>query len=181
MFAPGVLAWFVVIGMATVGFAGQVTKHDYEIFRPDVLGFAFAFAIAGTITGLVASATSGHRPWTIAFGTISPVLLGVSPAIVRWWIFRFTAPSAAWGQRVVGFGGRDHRDRPDRGQPLRVLLSGFVLVAAVVERRTSRWQFGLMVAVAVAVLGSVGLPMMMPYVVELVMIYAGGNFRHGLR
>jgi hypothetical protein len=180
VFAPGVLAWFVVIGMATVGFAGQVTKYDYEVVRPDVLGFAFAFAIAGTITGLVASATAGHRPWTIAFGAISPVLLGVSPAVVRWWIFRFTAPSAAWGQRLWESAIGTISTGLVVGSLFGILLSGLVLVAAVVERRMTRWQFGLMVAVAVAVLGSIGLPMIMPYVVELVILYAGGNFRHGL-
>lgn len=179
VFTPGVLAWFVVIGMASVGFAGQFTKHDYELFRPDVLGFAFAFAIAGTITGLVASATSGHRPWTIAFGAISAVLLGSSPAIVRWWIYRFTSPNAAWGQRLWDSAVGTIATGLIMGSLFGVLLSGFVLVAAVVERRTSRWWFGLMVAVAVAVLGSIGLPMVMPYVVELVVMYAGGNFRHG--
>ena len=174
VFTPGVLAWFAVIGMATVGFAAQVTKYDYELFRPDVLGFAFAFAMAGMITGLVASATSGNRPWTIAFGAISAVLLGVSPAIVRWWIYRFTSPSAAWGQRLWDSAVGTISTGLIVGSLFGILLSGFVLVAAVVERRTSRWWFGLMVAASVAVLGSIGLPMAMSYVVE-----SGRDVRRG--
>jgi hypothetical protein len=174
----GVLAWFIVIGVATAGFAAQVTRHDFEILGEEVLGFAAAFAVAGTIAGFVASATSGHRRWTIAFGAISPALLAASPAIFRWWIFRVTAPNVAWGERVWASAVGSMEAGSMVGLIAGLVISGLVVVAAVVERRTTSWQFGLIVAVAVAVLGLVGLPMMMPYVFEWLKWYAGPNYRY---
>jgi hypothetical protein len=174
----GVLAWFIVIAVSIAGFAAQVTRHDFELLGEEVLGFAAAFAVAGTIAGFVASATSGHRRWTIAFGAISPVLLAASLAILRWWIFRFTAPNVDWGEwewrSAVGIVATGSKVGIISG----LVISGLVLVSAVVERRTARWQFGLIVALAIAVLGSVGLPMMMPYVLDLIVMYAGPNYHY---
>jgi hypothetical protein len=174
----GVLAWFIVIGVSIAGFAAQVTRHDYEIPGEEVVAFAAAFAVAGTIAGFVASATAGHRHWTIAFGAISAVLLAASPAILCWWIFCTTAPNVRWGESMWESALGTMVTGLQVGIISGLVISGLVLVAAVVERHLARWQFGLIVAVAVALLGSVGLPMMMPYVFELMVIYAGPNYRY---
>ena len=53
---PGALVWLLVAGFAIVGFSQQVAWQRSDFVPKEVLGFAYAFAVAETITGVVASA-----------------------------------------------------------------------------------------------------------------------------
>jgi glucan phosphoethanolaminetransferase (alkaline phosphatase superfamily) len=176
--AMGVLVWVAAIGAGTAGFSAQVTTEPWDILREEVLGFAVAFTVAGTITGLAASATSGPRRWTIAFGAISLVLLAASVAILRWWIFRSTAPNVGWGQSVWSSAVGSMEAGFMLGAITGLVITGLVLVAAVVERHTARWQFGLIVAVAVAGLGLGVLPAVMSHLSDLIVLYSGPHYRY---
>jgi hypothetical protein len=173
----GVLVWVIAIGLGTAGFSAQMTTEPFDILRGGVLGFAAGFAVAGTITGLVASATSGHRRWTIGFGLISPVVFAASMAILRWWIIR-SKPNVAWGVSTWHYAAWRMRLGLMPGIVSGLVLSGLVLVAAVVERHTKRWQFGLIVAVTVAVLGLGVLPVAMSHTTDPIVLYVAPNDRY---
>jgi hypothetical protein len=176
--ALGVLVWLVVIGAGTAGFSAQVTVQPFDILRREVLGFTVAFVIAGTITGLVASATAGHRRWTVAFATISLLVIAGSVAILRWCVFHVTAPNTDWGRHEWNSAIGIMETSSMLGIAAGLVISGLVLLAAAVERRMARWQFGVLVAISVAVLGNGVLPIATSRISDLIVLYTGPNYRY---
>jgi hypothetical protein len=172
------LAWMTVIGLGTAGFSAQVTWRRSNIVPQEVVGFAAAFAVAGTIAGFTASATSGRRRWTLAFGAISLVTLAASVGFLRWWIFHSTAPNTTWGGRVWNSRLAIVKAGVVFGAISGLVISGVVLMVAVVERHTKRWQFGVIVAIVTAVLGMGVLPLAVSYLSDLIILYSGPNYRY---
>ncbi len=172
------LAWLLAVGLATVGYSRVVSWGQSEVVQQEVLYYAYAFAAAGTIAGVAASDAPGRRRWAFTSGTMSTVLLAASVPIVRWQIFHATAPSIPWGQRVwdsalecIGFGFL-------LGAFVGLIVSGLVLASLFVERRVKIWQFGLMVAAMVALLGMWALPAAIPHLSDLVILRVGVNYRY---
>jgi hypothetical protein len=174
----GSFAWLLAVGLATVGYSRVVTWGQSEVVQQEVLYYAYAFAAAGTITGVAASDAPGRRRWAFASCAMSSILLAASIPIVRWLIFRATAPSVAWGRRVwesalgcIGFGSL-------MGAFVGPVVSVLVLASLLVERRVKPWQFGLMVAAMVALLGMWALPAAIPHLSDLVILRVGVNYRY---
>src|SRR4051812_11903625 len=86
-------SWAFVTGFAILAFSGRATWHKQAIVQKEVLGFAYAFFVAGTITGVVALASFGNRRWAIGLGLIDCLLLAASAPALHWLIFRLTAPN----------------------------------------------------------------------------------------
>jgi hypothetical protein len=169
----GTLAWAFVIGFAVFGFSQQVTWHFLQNRIGQTLYFAYAFSVAGAITGPVAYVAAGKRRWAIGVCAANIVLLAVSLPIVHWCLYRMIAASGGW----TGHLWRSVRDCAAFGSILGVcsalIVSSLLLASIVVERHTKRWQFGLIVAVLVAVLGLWILPAMAYGLPDLAAPFAG--------
>jgi hypothetical protein len=177
----GVLAWAAAVGVAVVAYPAHVASlWGYWILQDEVFGFAVAFAVAGTIAGIAASATSGHRRWTITFAALSLLLIVASVAILYSWIFRFPVRNVGGAWRIQLW----RRATAIMGEGIvlgmipGLLMSGLVLAAAALERRLARWQFGLLVAVVGAVLGIGVLPVAMSHVSDLIVLQYDPKYRY---
>jgi hypothetical protein len=149
----GELAWIIVAGFAVVGFSRQVTWPRYEIVHAEVFCFASAFAVAGTITGTVASAASGRRRWAMGICAVNAVLLGTSLVILRRFIFGATAPNVMWGKSCWDLAIECVMVGSAVGLAFAFVVSAAILAVTALERHLKAWQFGLVVAAAVGLLG----------------------------
>lgn len=174
----GASAWILVAALAIIGFSQQVTWRQFEIVQKETLCFAYAFVVAGTITGVVASATSGQWRWAMGSCAISIILSALSIPIIRWLIFRATTPDIPWGRRVWDSAVDCMRFGSILGVVFGLIMSSLVLAAVIVERRTKAWQFGLLVAVSVALMGMWALPAVISTLSDMVVLYVGANYRY---
>ncbi len=176
--SPGVLAWLLVAGFAIVGFSQQVKWERFEIVPKEVLGFAYAFAVAGTITGVAAAATSGQIRWAMGWCAISIIPIAASVPLLRWLIFRTLAPDIAWAGRVWGSSIECAVIGSLLGMVFGLVISGLILVTVLLERYTTAWQFGVIVTSIVALLGMQVLPAAISCLSDLTVLYAGANYRY---
>jgi hypothetical protein len=174
----GVLAWALVAGLAVLGFSQQVTWHDSDVVSNEVVCFAYAFSVAGTITGLATSVAAGQRRRAAGFIVISIAVVAASVPAIRWLILRATAPNIQWAEAVWRSAVRGIRFGSVLGALCGLGASGLVIPAVILERRVARWQFGLIVAGAVALLGSWALPVAISLTSDLVVPLVGVNYRY---
>jgi hypothetical protein len=174
----GASAWLLTVGFAIVGYSEQVSWEQSVVVQKESLCFAYAFAVAGTITGVAASATSGQRRWAMGSGAISLILLAGSIPILRWLIFPATSPNITWGQDVWHSALGCIEVGSLLGGFVGLIISGLVLASVPLERRLKTWQFGLMIAGAIALLGMWVLPAALPHLSDLVILYAGVHYRY---
>jgi Arc/MetJ-type ribon-helix-helix transcriptional regulator len=171
--ALGTLAWAFGIGFATFGFSQKTTGLPLKNHWEEILYFAYAFAVASAITGVVACASAGKKRWAIGACATNIVLLAASLQIVQWLIYGKLAPNGPLAELSWDFA----RDCAKFGSVLGIgsaaIVSGLVMASIVVERHTKRWQFGLIVAVMVAVLGLWLLPDVAYGLPELAAPYIG--------
>jgi hypothetical protein len=173
----GAASWAAITGFAVACFARQVTAHGPLLFQREVLGFASAFAAAGTISGSVALAAYGR--WRRALGLWGTLvaLFAASVALTRWGIARLTRPSVPWFESVwsgatvsIGFGIA-------LGVLGGLIVSALVGLFAALTRRRMTWRVGLAVAALVAVLGFWAAPQSVPRLVGWAIAYA--HWHHG--
>jgi flagellar biosynthesis protein FliQ len=174
-----VSVWALLVGFAVAVFSLQATWNSFDIVQKEVLGFAYAFSVAGTITGVVASATFGDKQRAIVFGLIGGVLLAVSVPALRWLIYRLTAPNLAWADRewdgaveCIGLGLA-------LGTSLALAVSGLVHASGLLARHLALWRFGILIAIVVAILGQWLLPVTISYLSDLVIPYL--RWHYGFR
>ncbi len=171
-------AWVFACALAVAVFAGQVTWDRGDIVQKELLGFAYAFVVAGTITGVAALVTSGEWPRAIGFGVIGGVILASSAPALRWLIFRLTAPNLAWARR-------EWREVIERlgpslalGAAVALVVSALVLAAGLLARRIAPWQFGIVVAVAIAILGLWAFPVAISHATDRAIPYLRWHYGH---
>jgi hypothetical protein len=173
----GTLVWASVIAFAVFGFSQMNTWQSPRNRLEEIVYFGYAFSIAGGITGAVAYVAAGKKRWAIGVFTTDLVLLAASVPIVRWLVYRSIASTGRWTFLIWD----SMRDSAAFGAVLGVcaalVVSVLVLASVVLERHTKRWQFGLIVAVAVACLGLWLLPVIAFGLPELVAPYAGLKYR----
>jgi hypothetical protein len=174
----GVLAWALVTGLAVLCFAQQVTWHDFDIVSTEVICFAYAFVVAGMITGLVASVAAGQRWWTSGFVLIGIAVVTASVPILRWLVLRATAPNVQWGELEWHLAVRFVKFGSVLGAFCGLITSVLVLPAVILERRLARWQFGLLVAGGVVLLGWWAIPAAIASASDLVVTLVGVNYRY---
>ena len=168
-----VFAWAFVVGLAVMIFSGQVTWHinPPDIIQREVLGFAYAFTVAGTIAGFVALAVLGEwrRGW--GFALIGLAFLGGSVLTLRRLVFRVAGPNGGWTQRWwdedLGRIGLSLA----LGSVIALVVSTLVLASRLLASRMAAWQFGLVVVVAAYVLGYWGFPLMISHLTERALPY----------
>jgi hypothetical protein len=175
---PGALVWLLVGGFAIVGFSQQVAWQRSDFVPKEVLGFAYAFAVAGTITGVVSAATSGQIRWAMGWCAVSIVPLATSVPLLRWLIFRTLAPNITWAGRVWDSSFECAVIGSLLGIVFGLVISGLILATVVVERYTTAWQFGLIVTGIVVLLGMQVLPAAISGLSDLTVRYAGANYRY---
>jgi hypothetical protein len=174
----GTLAWAFVIGFAIFNFSQRITWVLLKERAEEILYFAYAFSVSSAITGVVAYAAAGRKRWAAWACATNIALLATSLPILHWLIYRNTTLNGAWAWSLRG----SARDCVAYGAFLgvctAVIVSGLVLASVVLERHTKRWQFGFIVAVAVAVLGMWVFPVVAYGLPELVFPYLLWNHRH---
>jgi hypothetical protein len=179
----GTLVWASVIAFAVFGFSQQNTYQSPKNRLEEIVYFGYAFSVAGAITGAVAYVAAGKKRWAIGvFATevvllaAEVVLLAASVPIVPWLIYRSIASTGRWNYLISD----SMRDSAAFGAVLGVcsalVVSVLVLASIVLERHTKRWQFGLIVAVAIACLGLWLLPVIAFGLPELVAPYVGFKY-----
>ena len=143
----------------------------------EVVGFASAFAVAGTISGIAAVGASGRGRWAVGFGAAVAALLAASCLLLRWRVYSLTSPKLLWGEWVwetitqgLKFGGI-------LGLAAGLMVSLAIPTAVALERRISRWQFGLLVAILINLLGAWILPPVVAALPGLLALRVGGNYR----
>lgn len=153
MIALAPLIWAAVTGFASFEFSKQLTWDRYSVIQGELVGFAYAFAIAGSITGAMATATAGR--WRLAIGlvAVNTALIAASIFIIRLLIVRATAPSIAWYNREWEATTEMMKLSTPAGIGFGLALSVLVLAASILERRMASWQFGIAVAGTISVLG----------------------------
>jgi Arc/MetJ-type ribon-helix-helix transcriptional regulator len=174
----GTLAWTFVIGFAIFNFSQRITWVLLKEQTEEIVYFAYAFSVASAITAVVAYAAAGRRRWAIGACATNVVLLAASLPILYWFSCRNITLNSAWAWSVWS----SAQDCAAYGSFLGVctafIVSGLILASVVAERHTKRWQFGLFVAVAVAVLGMWVLPVVAYGLPELAFPYLRWNHRH---
>jgi hypothetical protein len=173
-----VAAWCGLAGLAVGAFARQVTWSGHDIIPKELVAFAYAFSVAGSLIGIAAVASGAGRRWATGFGLLNMAVLAASVPVVRGLIFRLTAPNLAWAGRAW----EESIDCMRFGATLGVITglvgSVFVFSLGLLERRMARWQFGAVAAVVVALLGFWLLPLAIAHLPNLVSNRVGDNYRY---
>jgi hypothetical protein len=172
------LAWALVAGFAIASFSQQATWNRYDIVQGEVASFAYAFAVAGSIAGVTATAAAGRRRLAIGLGAVDIGIIAASVFIIRVLIFRIAGPSVSWSTRewvaMVGY----VRISSAVGAGFGLFVSGLVLAVSVVERRSDPWKFGLAVAAVAAVLGLWAFPLVSDRATSLAIPHLRWNYGH---
>lgn len=173
------LAWTLVVGLAVAGYSQRTAWVPYDIVQREVLGFAAAFAVAGTLTGAAALATYGGCHLASGFGAILAAIILASPAVMRWHILRLTAPNGAWGAREWHAAIDVMRPSVAVGAAAALLASGLVFASPLVARRVAPWKLGIAVAVATSIVGQWALPFVVSHVADQAIPYL--RWHHGFQ
>ena len=166
-----VSAWALLVGLAVVIFSGQVVRNQHDLVQGEVFGFACGFTVAGTIAGFVALAALGEWRRALGFVAMGSILLGASMFALRWQVFRLAGLNVGWGQR--SWDDALERIGPSLavGAAIALVVSALVLASGLLARRMAPWKFGLVVVVAVYVLGLWGFPLMISHLTERALPY----------
>lgn len=180
MIALGTLAWGLVAGFAIANFSGQATWNHQDIVQGEVASFAYGFAIAGSIAGVVAAAAAGRWRSAIVLAVVDIGIIAASAFIVRALILRIAGPSVAWSTReweaMIGY----VRMGSAAGIGFGIVASGLVLAGTILERRLDPWKFGVAVAIVAVVLGFGAFPLASDYVTGLAIPHLRWNYGHRL-
>jgi hypothetical protein len=154
-------------------------SHGPHLPTRELLGYASAFAVAGAISGSIATAIYGNRRRALGLGILLLVLLGLSVLSVRQILWRRTAPSVIWFQSqwndaavCLGYGA-------GLGVSCGLIASAAVGVFALLTRRRTTWRVGVAIVVVLITAGLWALPAAIPWAKDLSIWYsrAHGNFR----
>ncbi len=171
-------AWVLVAGFAIAVFSGQVTPNRDDVLQKEVFGFAYAFSVAGTITGAVALVTSGEWRRAVGFGTIGAILLVASVPGLRWSIDRLTAPNPVWAQREWDEAIERMGPSLSLGAAAAFVVAGMVLACGFLARRMAPWQLGIVVAIVVAILGLWVFPFTVSHLTDRVIPHLRWHYGH---
>jgi hypothetical protein len=171
------LVWAAVIAFAVFGFSQQITWRVLKNRLDETVYFAYAFSVASAITGAVAYVAAGKKRWAIGVCAADIVLLAASLPVVRLLIYgKLGLGNRVWAERLWGSASECVIFGLILGVCSALVVAVFVLASAVLERRTERWQFGLIVAGTVACLGLWVLPVVAYGLPELAVPYIGLNY-----